>query len=137
MKTGYAWKWGPFEQIDQLGTQWFAEKLRASGMPVPALLEQTNGRPFYREAGHALQRLMPDGNYADVAVPADAWRLADVKRGKQPLIHLRASGWLWIVDRWQRHRERHQARPIESHVDLREVVDRAHQQPRANDEHDG
>src|SRR3546814_12450946 len=33
MKTGYAWKYGPFQQIDQLGTQWFADKLKASGMP--------------------------------------------------------------------------------------------------------
>ena len=35
----------------------------------------------------------------------------------------------------QRHRERHQARSIESRIDAREVVDRSDQQSRASDEH--
>ena len=43
MKTGYAWKYGPFEQIDQLGTQWFADKLKAAGMPVPKMVEVAAG----------------------------------------------------------------------------------------------
>src|SRR3546814_9506308 len=44
MKTGYAWKFGPFQQIDQLGTQWFADKLKASGLPVPKMVEIAKGR---------------------------------------------------------------------------------------------
>ena len=42
------------------------------------------------------------------------------------------SGIVWLC---QRHRERHQARSIESRIDAREVVDRSDQQARANDEH--
>ena len=41
-------------------------------------------------------------------------------------------GVVWLC---QGHRERHQARPIESRIDAREVVDRADQQTGANDEH--
>ena len=38
MRLGYNWKFGPFELIDQLGSGWFAERLRADGRPVPKLL---------------------------------------------------------------------------------------------------
>ncbi|WP_374630585.1 3-hydroxyacyl-CoA dehydrogenase/enoyl-CoA hydratase family protein [Ferrovibrio sp.] len=85
MKTGYAWKHGPFEQIDQLGTQWFADKLKASGLPVPKMVAVANGRPFYKEDGDKAYRLMPNGEYAEIVVQADAWTLADKKRGKQPI----------------------------------------------------
>ena len=37
----------------------------------------------------------------------------------------------------QRHRERHEPRSIEAAVHLREVVDRAQEQSRADDQHDG
>lgn len=96
MKTGYAWKHGPFEQIDQLGTQWFADKLKASGMAVPKMVAVANGRPFYKQEGEKAFRLMPDGDYAEIAVQADAWTLADKKRGKQPILSNRGAS-LWDV----------------------------------------
>jgi len=96
MKTGYAWKFGPFEQIDQLGTGWFADRLKSEGKPVPALLEKAAGRPLYREQGTARQRLMPSGEYADIAVAPDAWTLADVKRGKQPIFKT-GSASIWDI----------------------------------------
>lgn len=96
MKTGYAWKYGPFQQIDQLGTQWFADKLKASGMPVPKMVEIAKGRPFYKEEGDKAYRLMPSGDYAEIAVAADAWALADKKRGKQPIASNRGAS-LWDI----------------------------------------
>ena len=36
MRLGYNWRWGPFELIDKLGTEWFAGRLaEAEGWPVP------------------------------------------------------------------------------------------------------
>lgn len=96
MKTGYAWKHGPFEQIDQLGTQWFADKLKASGMPVPKMVEVAAGRPFYKEEGGKAYRLTPKGDYAEIVVAADAWSLADMKRGKQPIASNKGAS-LWDV----------------------------------------
>jgi 3-hydroxyacyl-CoA dehydrogenase len=96
MRTGYAWKHGPFEQIDQLGTGWFAERLAAEGEPVPEILTIADGRPIYREEGTALQYLTLSGDYADVAVPDDAWRLADKKRGAEPIAANRSAS-LWDV----------------------------------------
>ncbi|MCX8231377.1 MAG: 3-hydroxyacyl-CoA dehydrogenase family protein, partial [Alphaproteobacteria bacterium] len=82
MKAGYAWKFGPFEQIDQLGTAYFAERLEKDGLEVPALVKVAAGRPLYREEGASRQFLQLDGTYRDIEVPDGAWMLADVKRGK-------------------------------------------------------
>ncbi|WP_341702669.1 3-hydroxyacyl-CoA dehydrogenase/enoyl-CoA hydratase family protein [Ferrovibrio sp.] len=96
MKTGYAWKYGPYQQIDQLGTQWFADKLKASGLPVPKMVEIARGRPFYKEENGKAYRLMPSGDYAEMVVEADAWTLADMKRGKQPILSNKGAS-LWDV----------------------------------------
>ncbi|HNB25576.1 MAG TPA: 3-hydroxyacyl-CoA dehydrogenase NAD-binding domain-containing protein, partial [Alphaproteobacteria bacterium] len=57
MKTGFNFKRGPFEMIDQLGAAWFADKLKEEKRPVPQLLETAakaggfyridNGKPHY------------------------------------------------------------------------------------------
>lgn len=96
MKAGYAWKYGPFEQIDQLGTAWFAERLAADGIAVPALIETAAGRPLYREEDGRRQYLTLAGDYADIAVPDDAWTLADKKRGQKP-ITANSSASLWDI----------------------------------------
>src|SRR5690606_7828352 len=96
MKTGYAWKYGPYQQIDQLGTGWFAEKLKASGMPVPKMVEIAAGRPFYKEENGKAYRLTPQGDYAEIAVEPDAWTLADIKRGKQPILSNKGAS-IWDV----------------------------------------
>ncbi|WP_428245982.1 3-hydroxyacyl-CoA dehydrogenase/enoyl-CoA hydratase family protein [Ferrovibrio sp.] len=96
MKTGYAWKYGPYEQIDQLGTAWFAEKLKAAGMPVPKMVQVANGRPFYKEENGKAYRLTPSGEYAEIVVAEGAWMLADIKRGKQPILSNKGAS-LWDV----------------------------------------
>ena len=94
MKTGYAWKWGPFEMVDMLGADWLADKLAAEGRPVPALLEAARGKTFYKEEGEKLYILGFDGAYREVVVPADAWMLADIKRGREP-VKSNASASIW------------------------------------------
>lgn len=96
MKTGYAWKYGPFEQIDQLGTDWFAEKLAAENIAVPEIVKVAAGRPLYKEEGERKQYLTLDGSYADIEVPEDAWVLADKKRGHEPIAS-NSSASLWDV----------------------------------------
>jgi 3-hydroxyacyl-CoA dehydrogenase len=96
MKAGYAWKYGPFEQIDQLGTGYFAERLAKSGLAVPEIVKKANGRPFYRVEGTKKQYLTTKGEYADIAVSEDAWRLEDKKRGKKPVAG-NSSASIWDV----------------------------------------
>ncbi len=96
MRTGYAWKSGPFEQIDQLGSGWFAERLAADGLQVPELLRIADGRPFYKEEGSKSFYLGVGGDYAEAPVAEGAWRLADKKRGAEPMA-ANGSASLWDV----------------------------------------
>jgi 3-hydroxyacyl-CoA dehydrogenase len=81
MRTGFNWKRGPFEMIDQIGAGWLAEKLQAEGKPVPPLLaDAAKQGGFYKEG----QEISPKG-YKPIARHPDVIRLTDVKAKGKPL----------------------------------------------------
>lgn len=86
MKTGYAWKYGPFEQLNQMGNQYFMDRLEADGLPVPAFLKTVGDRPLYKEEGADALYMTIDGDYKVVPVADGAWSLADIKRGNEPVM---------------------------------------------------
>jgi len=96
MRLGYNWKTGPFEMIDKLGPAWFAQKLRAEGLPVPPLLAQADGRSFYRVEAGRRQYLTVDGVYKDLVRPDGVEMLSDIKLRSQPLAANRSAS-LWDV----------------------------------------
>ena len=96
MRLGFNWDFGPFELIDKLGTDWFAQQLEAESMPVPALLSTAKGRPFYRMEGGRLEYLGVDGNYVEVRRPPGVLLLADIKRASKPLAR-NGSASLWDI----------------------------------------
>jgi len=100
MKTGYSWKYGPFELIDQIGPAWFAEKLAADGRAVPEILKtlvaSSEGETFYRVEDGKLQFFSLDGQYHDVIRPDGVLLLADVKRASEPVAK-NGSASLWDV----------------------------------------
>lgn len=96
MKNGYAWKWGPFELIDKLGPRWFAERLAAEGMAVPALLEQVGDGTFYRIEGGRLQYFGTDGAYHDVGRADGVLLLSDIKRSSERVAG-NGSASLWDI----------------------------------------
>jgi 3-hydroxyacyl-CoA dehydrogenase len=64
MKWGYAWGWGPFEMLDQVGPAKVIEKLTAEGHPVPKMLQvlqSANAETFYRN--NRTEYLGLDGQY--------------------------------------------------------------------------
>ena len=97
LRFGYAWKYGPFELIDQLGAAWFAERLEAEGLAVPPLLKAAaEAGTFYRiHEGHA-QYLTVRGDYADVPRPDGVLLLEDIKRAGKPLAK-NGSASLWDI----------------------------------------
>lgn len=97
MRLGYNWKYGPFELIDRLGTDWFAARLRDAGLPVPDLLRAVNGQKFYRTVSGQLQHFTVDGVYRDVVRPDGVLLLADIKRRKRPVARNRSAS-LWDID---------------------------------------
>ena len=96
MKNGYAWKWGPFELIDKLGPRWFAERLAAEGMAVPALLEQVGDGTFYRIEGGQLQYFGTDDAYHDVERAEGVLLLSDIKRSSERVAG-NGSASLWDI----------------------------------------
>lgn len=96
MRLGYAWKFGPFELIDRLGTEWFAGLCREEGIPVPAIVSTAAGRSFYRVENGKLQFLTTAGEYRDVERPDGVLLLSDVKRASKP-VWKNGSASLWDI----------------------------------------
>jgi 3-hydroxyacyl-CoA dehydrogenase len=99
MRTGYNWKYGPFELLDRIGVDYFTKRLQADGLPVPAIIKtmQKQGlTSFYRVEQSDLQYVALDGSYRPVTVPPDAWRLADIKR-KSKRVAGNASASVWDI----------------------------------------
>lgn len=96
MKLGYSWARGPFEMIDELGVDWFRERLHADGMSVPPILEKARGRPLYRAAKDHLEHFGYDGRYHRLVRAPGVMRLGDVKRMSKALIANDAAS-LWDV----------------------------------------
>jgi 3-hydroxyacyl-CoA dehydrogenase len=86
MKTGYNWKFGPFEMIDKLGVDWLAEKWKAEGKTVPAILEKSKGKTLYTvEEGKRLVFNI-SGKYEPVIPPPGSLMLSDIKLSKKPVM---------------------------------------------------
>jgi 3-hydroxyacyl-CoA dehydrogenase len=96
MRLGYNWKFGPFELIDQLGGAWFAAKLEASRIAVPAILRVADGRAFYRAEGGRRQALGLDGQYHDLVRPNGVIMLEDIKLAGAPVLR-NGSAALWDI----------------------------------------
>ena len=97
MRTGFNWKRGPFEMIDQLGAAWLAERLAAEGQPVPTLVKLAADQGgFYRKGTLGLEELHVDGSYKQVARPPGTIRLADIKLGAKPLAK-NGSASIWDI----------------------------------------
>ncbi|MGQ0526596.1 MAG: 3-hydroxyacyl-CoA dehydrogenase NAD-binding domain-containing protein [Alphaproteobacteria bacterium] len=85
MKLGYNWKMGPFEMIDQLGAQWFADSLQKEGIAVPKIVTQIGEQKFYRVESGKLQYFGTDGKYHDVVRPEGVLLLRDIKLRSEPV----------------------------------------------------
>lgn len=70
MRWGFNWAQGPFEMLDTIGPQKFADRLQAEGRPIPSLLKQlldSGNSHFYRDDNREFFAV--DGSYQ--AVPAE------------------------------------------------------------------
>ncbi|MDQ7248787.1 3-hydroxyacyl-CoA dehydrogenase/enoyl-CoA hydratase family protein [Dongia sedimenti] len=97
MRTGFNWKRGPFEMIDQLGAAWFAEKLAAEKLAVPPLLKLAAEKGgFYKTENGQLQYLGTDGAYHPLKRAEGVLLLADIKRASKPILK-NGSASLWDI----------------------------------------
>jgi 3-hydroxyacyl-CoA dehydrogenase len=96
MKLGYNWSYGPFELMDRLDAGWLAERLKADGAAVPALVTGAAGQGFYRIAEGKRQYLDTGGAYRDIERAPGVLLLGDVKLASEPLAR-NASASLWDI----------------------------------------
>ncbi len=97
LRTGYNWKFGPFELLDRIGAGYVAGRLREEGRKVPPLLEQAAaGEGFYRVKDGRQQYLTVAGDYADVERAEGVLLLSDVKLQGEPLAK-NGSASLWDI----------------------------------------
>ena len=96
MRLGYNWKYGPFELIDRIGTDWFVERLKADDVAVPPLLQAAVAGGFYRTANGKRQYLDITGHYRDLVRPEGILLLADIKLRAPPVARNRSAS-LWDI----------------------------------------
>jgi 3-hydroxyacyl-CoA dehydrogenase len=86
MQSGFNWKRGPFEMMDQLGAAWFVERLTAEGATIPPLLAKAAAQGgFYKIVGANILQLGADGSYQPIVKQSDVIMLSDIKRTSKPL----------------------------------------------------
>lgn len=96
MRMGFNWKMGPFEMMDKLGPAWLADKLKADGIQVPALLEKVGDGTFYRIESGVQQYFGTDGQYHDIERAEGVLLLSDIKLKTDPLL-CNDSASLWEI----------------------------------------
>lgn len=96
MRLGYNWKYGPFELLDRIGVAWFVERLRSETRPVPRLLDDMKGKPFYRIKDGKLQFHSLSGEYIAIKRAEGVLLLSDIKRQTHPVLSNRSAS-LWDI----------------------------------------
>ena len=95
LRTGYGWRWGPFELADRIGAARLLRLCEREGVEIPPLLRKAaEGEGFYRVREGRLEQLTPDGPYRPVRRPAGVLLLEDVRRAAAPVAK-NGSASLW------------------------------------------
>lgn len=94
MKMGYNWKFGPFEMIDKLGVEWFAEQLKKQEKTIPAIIEKSAGKSLYGVEGATRQAFAITGSFEPIPQPDGTLMLEDIKLNSKPVAK-NASTKIW------------------------------------------
>jgi len=97
MKLGYNWVRGPFELIDEIGSEAFVARLEDEKRPVPEFLRDARGDAFYKVDGKALKVRHWDGSYHPVKLPEGVVRFHMMRRTLKPIME-NASASLFHLD---------------------------------------
>ncbi|MDN7351137.1 3-hydroxyacyl-CoA dehydrogenase/enoyl-CoA hydratase family protein [Acetobacter senegalensis] len=99
MRFGYAWKAGPFELMDRVGTASFASGLEKDGQAVPALLTAAGKTGFYDTANGQRTVLIPAEERptrVPMEQPAGIISLANLRLRSIPVFQTEAAS-LWDI----------------------------------------
>lgn len=96
MQMGCNWKYGPFEMIDELGSEWLVKEIEAAGLEVPRLLKDVSGGNFYKIEDGQKSYFGTDGKYHAIERGEGVLLLEDIKLKSKP-VYKAASAALWNV----------------------------------------
>ncbi|NOR79879.1 MAG: 3-hydroxyacyl-CoA dehydrogenase [Methyloprofundus sp.] len=94
MRLGYNWRYGPFELLDRLGVEWFADKLKQEQTTIPELISNT--KSLYRSEAGVPQYRDKAGSYFPLHRAGGVLLLSDIKLQKPALLE-NASASLWDI----------------------------------------
>ena len=80
MKLGYNWIKGPFELIDEIGVDYFIDRLISEDRAVPEFLQQAAGSSFYRVEKGALQTRQFGGGWQAITRASGIARFNETRR---------------------------------------------------------
>jgi len=90
MKMGYNWIKGPFELMDEIGTDYLVDRLEKEQRNIPKFLKQAAGKSFYQVDAY-LSTLKNGGGIQPVTRPDGAMRFNDRKKTLKPVFQNEAA----------------------------------------------
>jgi 3-hydroxyacyl-CoA dehydrogenase len=96
MKWGFNWKYGPFEMMDKIGTDWLIAEMKAANMSIPPLLQHAQGKTFYSTIDGKFHYMDINGKYQPIPTAEGMLSLDAIKIVSKP-ISKNASASLWDI----------------------------------------
>jgi 3-hydroxyacyl-CoA dehydrogenase len=93
MKLGYNWIKGPFELIDEIGVDYFIQRLEADQMPIPAFLAEAAGSSFYRVESGQLQSRAIGNRWQSITRPDGIIRFNEKRQTIKPRNSCAVASW--------------------------------------------
>ena len=98
MKLGYNWVKGPFELIDEIGIDYFVNRLKTSARDVPDFLENSTNKKFYINSNSILSTLTSSGELKPIFRPKGVLRFSEARQTLAPINSNESASWFEYED---------------------------------------
>ena len=98
MKLGYNWVKGPFELIDEIGIDYFVNRLKTSARDVPDFLEKSTNKKFYINSNSILSTLTSSGELKPIVRPKGVLRFSEARQTLAPINSNESASWFEYED---------------------------------------
>ena len=93
MKLGYNWVKGPFELLDEIGIEYFVDRLKSDGRDVPSFLLNSQSSKFYNVSESGLSFLEADGNTKPIVRSSGVLRFSEVRQTLKAINSNESASW--------------------------------------------
>ncbi|MFT5658264.1 MAG: 3-hydroxyacyl-CoA dehydrogenase [Gammaproteobacteria bacterium] len=93
MKLGYNWIKGPFELLDEIGLDYFIDRLLDENQEIPAFLLEARGSSFYRVHNSELQSRLIGGEWQTIRREEGIVRFSEKRQTLKPQNTCAVASW--------------------------------------------